>query len=77
MSRRQVGSVVSVEWPSKGGRPFKGCLTKVCYGEGGGAPTVSVIYEDTDTEVSRMVGVVPPCPWRLFFGALVRLARPL
>lgn len=47
----QVGSVVSVEWPSKGGRPFKGCLTRVWAGEGGNQPTVSVIYEDTDTEV--------------------------
>lgn len=48
----QVGSVVTVEWPSKGGRPFKGCLTRVCAGEDGNPPTVSVIYEDTDTEVS-------------------------
>lgn len=47
----QVGSVVSVEWPSKGGRPFKGCLTRVCAGEDGKPSTVSVIYEDTDTEV--------------------------
>lgn len=47
----QVGSVVSVEWPEKGGRPFKGCLTQVQYGEGDKPSTVSVVYEDTDTEV--------------------------
>lgn len=47
----RVGSVVSVEWPEKGSRPFKGCLTKVSHGEGDSPPTVSVIYEDTDTEV--------------------------
>lgn len=47
----RVGSVVSVEWPSKGGRPFKGCLTKVCHGDGDSPPTVSVIFEDADTEV--------------------------
>lgn len=50
----QVGSVVSVEWPDKGGLPFKGCLTGVSHGNGdNGSPTVSVIYEDTDTEVRR------------------------
>lgn len=47
----QVGSVVSVEWPEKGGRPFKGCLTQVRHGEGDKPSTVSVVYEDTDTEV--------------------------
>lgn len=49
----RVGSVVSVEWPSKGGRPFKGCLTKVCHGDGDGdgSTTLSVIFEDADTEV--------------------------
>lgn len=51
----RVGSVVSVEWPSKGGRPFKGCLTKVCHGDGGSPPTVSVIFEDTDTEVRAVL----------------------
>lgn len=54
----QVGSVVTVEWPSKGGRPFKGCLTRVCAGEDGNPPTVSVIYEDTDTEVgAKLTGI--------------------
>lgn len=53
----RVGSVVSVEWPSKGGRPFKGCLTKVCHGEGDSSPTVSVIFEDADTEVCVCVYV--------------------
>ena len=54
----RVGSVVSVEWPDKGGDPFKGCLTKVCHGDGTGAPTVSVIFEDTDTEVCCWCSVV-------------------
>lgn len=47
----RVGSVVWVEWPSKGSRPFKGCLTKVCHGDGDGSATFSVIFEDAETEV--------------------------